>query len=574
MQNPEDDNKAELPEEDENEELPEEDENDSEEEEKEEETPEHTHEFGEWIVASPTCTEKGIAYRSCECGEEETVVSDAFGHDYAEGVCTICGELDPEYLPDTWYSEGLSFRSNAEGTCYVSGPGECTDSDIIIPEYSPEGDRVTEILAIAFMWISRIESVNIPDTVVSIGGNAFTGCTNLKSLVIGKNVTDIGHGAFQDCTSLTEVYYKGTAVEWESIEIGDINDILVNAVRYYYSEAEPTTEGNFWHYVNGVPTAWTVNAGEHEHIYSAIEVVAPTCEAGGYTVCACTCGDSYTVNHDALGHVMGPKEYVKNETSICACVWNNAWWINCEVCGTRLEEGADGARGHSYTVWEPFIPDGDTICECKEGLIAQCDHCDCHPKVVITGNARGHKEQEFTSVDVDGDTVTLSYRCDDCGMIVSKVVSVTLHCVRSVKNPTCTADGYDGVVYQYTVNGEIKETVIIFNNTYPAIGHSFIDNICANCHKSQSCINHCHNNVVEIPGYDANNCVTGLTDGKKCADCGEIIKMQRIIGGHNDGFGIGGSTRYEIVIEIEGISYDAYWCEVCQNWVAYQVHLG
>ena len=133
VQNPEDDNKAELPEEDENEELPEKDENDSEEEEKEEEAPEHTHEFGEWIVASPTCTEKGIAYRSCECGEEETVVSDAFGHDYAEGVCTICGETDPEYLPDTWYSEGLSFRSNGEGKCYVLGPGECTDSDIIIP---------------------------------------------------------------------------------------------------------------------------------------------------------------------------------------------------------------------------------------------------------------------------------------------------------------------------------------------------------------------------------------------------------------------------------------------------------
>ena len=25
---------------------------------------------------------------------------------------------------------------------------------------------------------------------------------------------------------------------------------------YYYSETQPTTSGNYWRYVNGVPTAW------------------------------------------------------------------------------------------------------------------------------------------------------------------------------------------------------------------------------------------------------------------------------------------------------------------------------
>ena len=25
---------------------------------------------------------------------------------------------------------------------------------------------------------------------------------------------------------------------------------------YYYSQARPTTEGNYWRYVDGVPTAW------------------------------------------------------------------------------------------------------------------------------------------------------------------------------------------------------------------------------------------------------------------------------------------------------------------------------
>lgn len=573
VQNPEDDNKAELPEEDENEELPEKDENDSEEEEKEEETPEHTHEFGEWIVASPTCTEKGIAYRSCECGEEETVVSDAFGHDYAEGVCTICGETDPEYLPDTWYSEGLSFRSNGEGKCYVLGPGECTDSDIIIPEYSPEGDRVTEILAIAFMWISRIESVNIPDTVVNIGGNAFTGCTNLKSVVIGKNVTDIGHGAFQDCTSLTEVYYKGTAVEWESIEIGDINDILVNAVRYYYSEAEPTTEGNFWHYVNGVPTAWTVNAGEHEHIYSAIEVVVPTCEAGGYTVCACTCGDSYTVNHDALGHVKSEMHYVKNETGICDCEWTNPWWINCVLCATVLEEGADGAKGHCYTVREPIIPEpGLPLCDFREGYRWLCDNCDCYEHIMYEypGVPRGHKVQEYTDAYIDGNNVIFSYVCDDCGTVVSKIVSIDE--LENYKvNPTCFEEGYWMVVYRYTVYGK-EESISLVIERYAAPGHNFFEGACTACGERVIIGEHEHTPVL-VYGYLPSCSDPGLTDGKKCSLCGEVLVEQLVIPavGHNYGDGVDGASEFK-VIDIGSNSYDAYWCEVCQYWVAYRVH--
>jgi hypothetical protein len=30
----------------------------------------------------------------------------------------------------------------------------------------------------------------------------------------------------------------------------------VNATRYYYSETEPTEEGNFWHWVDGEVVVW------------------------------------------------------------------------------------------------------------------------------------------------------------------------------------------------------------------------------------------------------------------------------------------------------------------------------
>jgi hypothetical protein len=59
------------------------------------------------------------------------------------------------------------------------------------------------------------------------------------------------------CDNINTVYYTGTAVEWNEISIdSNGNYPLISASRYYYSESEPTTSGNYWHYVDGVPTKW------------------------------------------------------------------------------------------------------------------------------------------------------------------------------------------------------------------------------------------------------------------------------------------------------------------------------
>jgi hypothetical protein len=62
-----------------------------------------------------------------------------------------------------------------------------------------------------------------------------------------------------NCTSLTDVYFAGSEDVWNAISIDSNNpgnQELLSATRYYYSETAPTTEGNFWHYVDGVPTIW------------------------------------------------------------------------------------------------------------------------------------------------------------------------------------------------------------------------------------------------------------------------------------------------------------------------------
>ena len=118
-------------------------------------------------------------------------------------------------------------------------------------------DSVTSIGDWAFAQCSSLTSVTIPDSVTSIGNYVFSWCDSLTSVTIPDSVTSIGDWAFYSCYSLNKVYYTGTAAEWDEISIYYYgNDDLEDATRYYYSESEPTTSGNYWHYVDGVLTVW------------------------------------------------------------------------------------------------------------------------------------------------------------------------------------------------------------------------------------------------------------------------------------------------------------------------------
>ena len=117
------------------------------------------------------------------------------------------------------------------------------------------------------MQSKNITSVNIPSSITynsvsylitSICGGALSAC-DLTDIVIPISVAVIGGYAFEGCDNLTSVYYGGTAEDWANIAIGTYNEDLTNATRYYYVENEvdvPQDGGNYWHYVDGVPTAW------------------------------------------------------------------------------------------------------------------------------------------------------------------------------------------------------------------------------------------------------------------------------------------------------------------------------
>lgn len=116
-------------------------------------------------------------------------------------VCLVslssCGKGESE--------ASLEFTSNGDGTCFVSGIGDCTLEQIIIPQISPKGDKVTAIGDKAFFECFTLKKVTVPNTVTKIGSQAFRGCIYLTQIEIPQSVRSIGEFALMDCKSLTKI---------------------------------------------------------------------------------------------------------------------------------------------------------------------------------------------------------------------------------------------------------------------------------------------------------------------------------------------------------------------------------
>ncbi|MCI7769973.1 MAG: leucine-rich repeat domain-containing protein [Christensenellaceae bacterium] len=175
-------------------------------------------------------------------GEKELTLPDKFNdknYEIYKYAFNYCRSITSVTIPDSVTSIGQQAFYGCRSLTSVTIPSS-----------------VTSIGDYAFYGCSALTNVKIGNGVTSIGNYAFYGCSALTNVKIGSGVTSIGEFAFHGCSSLTSVYYNGTAEEWSNIAIGSNNTYLLNATRYYYSETEPATNGNFWHYVDGEIVVW------------------------------------------------------------------------------------------------------------------------------------------------------------------------------------------------------------------------------------------------------------------------------------------------------------------------------
>ncbi|MBO5334117.1 MAG: leucine-rich repeat protein [Clostridia bacterium] len=75
----------------------------------------HTHEYNSFVVQNATCTEKGIISWVCDCGESYVETLPILGHNFVDGSCKVCGEVDPNCIPNEQdYSFSIQIPSRTE----------------------------------------------------------------------------------------------------------------------------------------------------------------------------------------------------------------------------------------------------------------------------------------------------------------------------------------------------------------------------------------------------------------------------------------------------------------------------
>ena len=99
--------------------------------------------------------------------------------------------------------------------------------------------------------------LELSEGVEAIENYAVGELASVENLIVPTSMKKFGEqivaiGFFSGCVN--NVYYLGTAEEWAKIENSD--KFKPRKGLYFYSEEEPTEEGNFWRYVDGVPTPW------------------------------------------------------------------------------------------------------------------------------------------------------------------------------------------------------------------------------------------------------------------------------------------------------------------------------
>ena len=225
------------------------------------------HEWGDWtVVTEPTCTETGLEKRTCSlCGEEQTRVTEALGHDYVEDadsavdptcaeegreadqICSRCGDtIHGEKIPALGHEltkvdakeATKTEEGNIEywicetcGKCFADSEGlnEISADSVVVPMIpsgilasGPCGDNATFVLHAEGDFIvsgtgkisdftlfdgyrNSIKNIVLEEGIQEIASYAFKNCTNLESITIPQSLTVIEMDVFEGCTNLKRV---------------------------------------------------------------------------------------------------------------------------------------------------------------------------------------------------------------------------------------------------------------------------------------------------------------------------------------------------------------------------------
>ena len=309
---------------------------------------------------------------------------------------------------------------------------------------------------------------------------------------------------------------------------------------------------NGWYFENGQNVFYVDGVLHTEHIPGDSIITAPTCTEGGYTTHVCTvCGIRYVTDETpALGHA---EEIIPGKAATCTETGLTEG-RKCTVCGEILvAQEVVPATGHSYetVVTAPTCTTGG----CTTYTCTVCGDSYVTDETAALGHTPGEaaKEHEAAPDCTNGGSYDIAVYCDICGAELSRetvTVPALGHTpgapvIENAVDATCTVAGsYDSVVYCAVCGEELsRETVtgaklphteeIIPGKAATCTESGLTEGkkctVCGEILVAQEVIPATGHTEEIIPGKSATCTETGLTEGKKCSVCGEILVAQEVI---------------------------------------------
>ncbi len=488
-------------------------------------TPVHTHEWSDWTtVTEATCISDGLKRRTCPgCGETETEVIPALGHDLVETVveptCTSqgytqhqCSLCDYDYVSDMTPAKGHDHESVVtEATCTTMGytTHTCTVC----------GDT----------YVDSMEDAKGHD---------------YQSVITEPTHDKMGYTT-HTCKSCGHSYV----------------DTYTDALEHDYTYAvtrEPTC------FREGVMTftcscgkTYTESIPMTDHKYNAV-VTEPTCITMGYTTHTCIdCGNSYKDSYvDAKGH-----NCIK-VTIPAGCTEYGYTTEKCQKCDYENVTAITQPTGHTWGQWTEM-----TAPTCTESGLNKRVCSGCNASEYETVAALGHTYTREVIAPTCTTAGYTAYSCQNCDhSYVDQITQPVGHSYKSVvTEPTCIAAGY--TTHTCEVCGESHVDSVV-----EAKGHDYKSVVTAPTHDKMGYTTHtctvCDHSYIDsytdALGHDYTYTVTKeptcteegvMTFTCDCGECyTEVIPML--------------DHDYELTVvepTCEGYGYAEYGCKNCDH---------
>ena len=231
--------------------------------------------------------------------------------------------------------------------------------------------------------------ITFPDSLKCIEHGAFEN-TSINSVIIRKNVATIGQFAFNNCSKLTDIFYRGTQAQWESLMSGEDNKVPSRTILHLNSRCCP---GYSTKTVDPIPATCTTSGSMND------------------TVCA-TCG--VLVSKGTVILATGHTEVVDAAKAPTCTETGLTGGKHCSVCDTVLVVQEEvPATGHTEVV------DAAKAATCTETGLTGGKHCSVCNTVLVAQEvvpAKGHIwDDGVVSIPATGHkTGTLTFTCTAC----------------------------------------------------------------------------------------------------------------------------------------------------------------